>query len=78
MCLAIPAQIVTLLENEQAIVNLGGIEKQISLALLDKAIRVGDYVIVHVGYALTHLDEAEANKTLQLFAQMQPAEEDTK
>lgn len=78
MCLAMPAQVVSLLANEQAVVNLGGIEKQISLTLLDKAINIGDYVIVHVGFALTRLDEIEAQKTLQLFAQMQQVEEDAK
>lgn len=78
MCLAMPAQVVTLLEEEQAIVSLGGIEKQISLTLLDKEINIGDFVIVHVGYALTRLDEAEAKKTLALFMQMQQTEENTK
>lgn len=70
MCLAIPAQVTKLLENERAIVNVGGITKEISIALLD-TISIGDYVIIHVGYALTRLDEIEAQKTLQLFAQMQ-------
>jgi hydrogenase expression/formation protein HypC len=69
MCLALPAQITQLLENERAIVNLGGITKEISVALLDE-VSEGDYVIIHVGYALTRLDETEARKTLQLFADM--------
>ena len=69
MCLALPAQIIELLEDERAIVNLGGITKDISIALLDE-IAVGDYVIIHVGYALTRLDEVEAQKTLSLFAEM--------
>jgi len=69
MCLAVPAQIIKVLEDERAIVSLGGIEKEISIALLDKA-TVGDYVILHVGYALTRLDEDEAQKTLALFAEM--------
>ena len=69
MCLAMPAKITRLLDNQRAIVNLGGIEREISLALLDEA-KVNDYVIMHVGYALTRLDQAEAQKTLALFAQM--------
>lgn len=69
MCLAMPAQIKLLLANQKAIVNLGGVEKEISTALLDQ-ISVGDYVIIHVGYALTKLDETEAKKTLQLFQDM--------
>ncbi|KTD40570.1 HypC/HybG/HupF family hydrogenase formation chaperone [Legionella parisiensis] len=69
MCLAIPAQITQILDEERALINLGGIIKEISIALLDK-VTEGDYVIIHVGYALTRLDEQEALKTLKLFAQM--------
>jgi hydrogenase expression/formation protein HypC len=69
MCLALPAQITQILDNDRAIINLGGITKEISIAFLDE-IAEGDYVIIHVGYALTRLDEQEAKKTLSLFAQM--------
>lgn len=69
MCLAMPAQITKLLESQRALVNLGGIEKEISTALIEN-VTEGDYVILHVGYALTRLDEHEAQKTLALFAEM--------
>lgn len=69
MCLAIPAQVVELLDNDGAVVELGGVRKEISLALVD-GVAVGDYVIVHVGYALNRLDPEEAEKTLQLFAEL--------
>lgn len=69
MCLAMPAQIIKLLEDQRALVNLGGIQKEISTSLLED-INEGDYVILHVGYALTRLDEQEAQKTLALFAEM--------
>ncbi|MEW6678323.1 MAG: HypC/HybG/HupF family hydrogenase formation chaperone [Pseudomonadota bacterium] len=68
MCLAIPARVIDLLPNDQAIVDLGGVKKEISLALLEN-VAVGDYVIVHVGYALTRLDPEEAEKTLALMAE---------
>ncbi len=68
MCLAIPARIVELLAGDQCRVELGGVRKEISLALVDGA-AVGDYVIVHVGYALTRLDPDEAAQTLALFAE---------
>jgi hydrogenase expression/formation protein HypC len=68
MCLAIPAQVVELLDAERARVDIGGVRKDISLALVD-GIAVGDYVIVHVGYALNRLDPEEAEKTLRLFAE---------
>lgn len=69
MCLAIPAQIIEIFDNDQAIVDMGGVRKSISIALLDE-IAVGDYVIVHVGYALNRLDQDEAAETLRLFAEM--------
>lgn len=70
MCLALPARIEQLTGADSAIINLGGVRKEISLALLEQA-AVGDYVIVHAGYALQILDEAEALQTLALFAEMQ-------
>jgi len=68
MCLAIPARVAELLPDDRARVELGGVAKEISLALVD-GIAVGDYVIVHVGYALSRLDQEEAEATLALFAQ---------
>ena len=68
MCLAIPARVVEIQENDLAIVDLGGVRKDISLALVED-VAVGDYVIVHVGYALTRLDPEEAAKTLALMAE---------
>ena len=67
MCLAIPVRVVELGDESTAIVDLGGIRKTISLALVD-GVQVGDYVILHVGYALSRLDPAEAERTLALFA----------
>jgi hydrogenase expression/formation protein HypC len=58
-----------ILEGDQAIVDLGGVRKDVSLALVD-GVQVGDYVIVHVGYALNKLDAEEAQRTLALFAEM--------
>ena len=67
MCLAIPARVVELRGGDQAIIDLGGVRKDISLALVEGVVP-GDYVIVHVGYALQKLDPAEAERTLALFA----------
>lgn len=69
MCLAIPAQVVELRDNDNALVDLAGVKKEISLALVE-GVAVGDYVIVHVGYALNRLDPDEAAKTLKLFAEI--------
>ncbi|MGQ9684830.1 MAG: HypC/HybG/HupF family hydrogenase formation chaperone [Thiobacillaceae bacterium] len=68
MCLAIPALVVQIQDGDQAIVDLGGVRKDVSLALVE-GVAVGDYVIVHVGYALTRLDPDEAEQTLALMAE---------
>jgi hydrogenase expression/formation protein HypC len=70
MCLAIPALLVEKRPNDQALVELGGIRKPVSIALVPEA-NVGDYVIVHVGHAIGVLDPDEAQKTLAMFAEMQ-------
>ena len=67
MCLAIPVEVVELRGESSALVDLDGIRKEISLALVDD-VQVGDFVILHVGYALSRLDRAEAARTLALFA----------
>ena len=69
MCLAIPACVEQLVAGDSAIVNLGGVRKEISLALVE-GVAVGDYVIVHVGFALQKLDPEEAAQTLALFAEI--------
>lgn len=74
MCLAIPVRVVELLPDDMARVDAGGVRKEISLALVED-IEEGDYVILHVGYALQKLDPEEAQKTLELFARMGDAEE---
>ena len=69
MCLAIPALVVKRLEGEEALVDAGGVRKRISLALVPETVE-GDFVIVHVGYALSRLDPGEAERTLALFTQV--------
>lgn len=73
MCLALPAQVVEKRDGDEAIVNLGGVRKAVSLALVPEA-DIGDYVIVHVGHAIGLLDRDEAEKTLALFAELDAAQ----
>ena len=68
MCLAVPALVVEV-DGEEAVVDLDGVRKRISLALVE-AVAVGDYVIVHVGFALQRLDVEEAEATLALLRSM--------
>lgn len=69
MCLAIPARIVELPAYQTAVVDMGGVRKRISIALVPEA-QLGDFVIVHVGHAIGMLDEEEALASLALFAEL--------
>ena len=78
MCLAIPGKILDLEqagESRLARVEFGGITRKVSLDLVPEA-GVGDYVIVHVGFAISKLDEEEAHRTLELLEQMSALQED--
>jgi len=68
MCLAIPA-LIKFIEDKEAEAEIGGITRRISLWLTPEA-KVGDYVLVHTGYAINILDEAEAEETLTLLQEI--------
>ncbi|MBK1615134.1 hydrogenase formation protein HypC [Rubrivivax gelatinosus] len=70
MCLALPALVVERRDGDEALVDLGGVRKSVSLALVPEAVP-GDYVIVHVGFAIGRLDPEEAARTLALFAELE-------
>ena len=74
MCLAIPAQVVELRDGDNAVVDLAGVQKEISLSLVD-GVAVGDYVIVHAGCAISQLDEEEAQAALAEFAALDALEQ---
>ena len=70
MCLAIPAQILEIdAATDTAIVSLGGVCKPVSMALVDDA-AIGDYVLIHVGYALNRISPEEAERTLAMIQAM--------
>jgi len=72
MCLAIPGKVLTIDTSVQpvmGVVSFGGIEKQVCLELLPEAVP-GDYVIVHVGFAISRMDEKEAMETLKLISEI--------
>ncbi|MBN1368253.1 MAG: HypC/HybG/HupF family hydrogenase formation chaperone [Dehalococcoidales bacterium] len=68
MCLAIPALIKSI-EGKEADVEIGGISRRINVWLTPEA-KVGDYVLVHTGYAISIVDQEEAEETLQMFREM--------
>lgn len=74
MCLAIPVQIEQLLDQDTALADIGGVKKEINVALIED-VAVGDYVILHVGFALNKIDPEEAEKTLALFAELDEAQQ---
>jgi hydrogenase expression/formation protein HypC len=76
MCLALPARLVQLKSADLAIVDLGGVRKEICIALVPQA-REGDYVIVHVGHAIGMIDPEEAERTLALFGELAAWQETT-
>jgi hydrogenase expression/formation protein HypC len=69
MCLAVPVRVVGLLGNDWVDVEVGGVISRVSIALIE-AVAPGDYLIVHAGFAIARLDVEEAEKTLELFAEM--------
>jgi hydrogenase expression/formation protein HypC len=74
MCLAIPA-LITSINDKEAEVEIGGISRRISLWLTPEA-RVGDYVLVHTGYAINVLDQEQAKETLDILRQIAEGVED--
>ena len=68
MCLGIPGQIVAITENQLAVVDFNGVTREVSLMLCPE-LEVGDYCLVHVGFAMQRLDPAEAQETMELLDQ---------
>lgn len=72
MCLAVPAKVESISDDDGTLmgrVNFGGVVKEVCLAYLPE-IAVGDYAIVHVGFAISKIDEASARETLRTFAEL--------
>jgi hydrogenase expression/formation protein HypC len=74
MCLAVPARVVEVLDDERCRVDLGGIQQEVSTALLEEP-AVGEYLIIHVGFALGRIAPEEAEKTLALLASIDTPQE---
>jgi hydrogenase expression/formation protein HypC len=68
MCLAVPARVLSI-EGHEASVDLSGVRRQISVVLTPE-VRVGDYVVIHSGFAINVLDQQEAEETLRLFREL--------
>jgi hydrogenase expression/formation protein HypC len=77
MCLAIPGKIVEMVdaENQIAKVDVGGVRRNVNIGMLDD-ISIGDYVLIHVGFAMSKVDEKEAEETLRLLQDLGSYEEE--
>jgi len=74
MCLAVPVKVVSI-EGNEADVEIGGVKRRVSIMLTPEA-KVGDYVLLHTGYAINVIDEAEAQETLKILEEMATLSED--
>lgn len=73
MCLAVPARVMAI-NGDEAVLDYGGVKRKANISMLSD-INVGDYVLVHVGYAISKLDEEEALETLKLWDEIIKAAE---
>jgi hydrogenase expression/formation protein HypC len=73
MCLAVPVKVVSI-QGSEAEVDFGGVKRRVSI-MLTPEVKVGEYVLLHTGYAISVIDEAEAEETLKLFEEMAQADE---
>jgi hydrogenase expression/formation protein HypC len=69
MCLAVPVKVISI-QGDEAEVEIGGVGRSVSIVLTPE-VKVGDYVLLHAGYAITVVDEVEAQETLKLFEQIE-------
>jgi len=74
MCLAIPAEVITV-EGNKAVVDYGGLEQEISLDLVEN-VGPGDYVLIHVGFAIEKLSKEVALETLAIFKELEELEQE--
>ena len=69
MCLSVPVRVLEIHDQSWATVDMGGVTKRVSIDLIEN-VNIGDYVLLHVGFAIQKVDEEEAQKTLALFEDM--------
>ncbi len=68
MCLAVPGEVLSI-SGSRALINTMGVKKEVSIALVED-VKIGDYLIIHAGCAISKIDEQEALETLKLFKEL--------
>ena len=76
MCLSIPSKVVEIDENNMATVDTMGVKRHVTLDLIDEKVEVGEYVLIHVGFAMGKISEAEALESLKLYEEIIEAMDD--
>jgi len=76
MCLSIPSKVVEIDANNMATVDTMGIKRMVSLDLMLDEVGIGDYILIHVGFAMNKIDEAEALQSLEMYQEMLEAMEE--
>ncbi|WQZ85565.1 HypC/HybG/HupF family hydrogenase formation chaperone [Helicobacter pylori] len=69
MCLAIPSKVIAIKDNVALLETLG-VQREASLDLMDESVKVGDYVLLHIGYVMSKIDEKEALESIELYQEM--------
>lgn len=69
MCLAIPSKVIAINDNV-AILETLGVQREASLDLMGESVKVGDYVLLHIGYVMSKIDEKEAQESIELYQEM--------
>jgi hydrogenase expression/formation protein HypC len=78
MCLGIPGRVVEQCDDSglrMGVVDFGGVRREVCLAYVEDEVGIGDYVIVHVGFAISRVDEAEAHRTFEVLREMSQLDE---
>lgn len=70
MCIGFPGKILSIDEMNQAVIDIGGMQRQISLDIMDEPVQIGDYVISHAGFAIHKVDEEQARDSLELLKEI--------
>jgi len=70
MCIAIPAKVVEIINDDTILVDFGGVKREVKSTLLEDKIKLDDYVLVHIGFAMAIVEEEEALETLRLLAEI--------
>ncbi|HPC47438.1 MAG TPA: HypC/HybG/HupF family hydrogenase formation chaperone [Deltaproteobacteria bacterium] len=70
MCIAFPGKVITIDENNFAVIEIGGVTREVSLDIMDEPVGVGDYVLCHAGFAIRKVDDEDARERLDMLREI--------